>query len=128
MALFGNNAPVGDDASVERTRARMGLIAVAVSDVVIAVAAIWGVVLVHKSGNVNATSVVSILTSAFTAIGTLTTAYLGIKASANTAKNALPKTPTNSSGGSSSGGSSSGGSSSGGSSSGGSSSGGKSGS
>jgi hypothetical protein len=80
----------GSSDAVEITRARMGLAAVAVSDVVIVAAAIVGVVLVHN-GSSSSTSVVSILSSAFTAVGTLTTAYLGIKASANTAKNAMTK-------------------------------------
>lgn len=74
----------GLQAQVERTRSWTGLWAVALGDVVIAVAAILGVYWV-KGGGTNSTSVVSIITSGFTAIGTLTTAYFGIKAVANTA-------------------------------------------
>ena len=71
-------------AQVETTRSWTGLWAVALGDVVIAVAAILGVYWV-KGGGSGSTSVVSIITSGFTAIGTLTTAYFGIKAVANTA-------------------------------------------
>ena len=59
---------------IEKTRAWTGLYAVVVGDVVIAIAAILGVYWV-KNGTAGTNSVVSILTSAFTAIGTLTTAY-----------------------------------------------------
>ena len=62
--------------SVEKTRARMGFLAVAVSDIAIALAAILTVFWIHqtKSTSSSIDPVVSILTSAFTAIGTLTTA------------------------------------------------------
>jgi hypothetical protein len=80
-------SPDGGD-SVEKTRARTGLIAVVMGDVAIAIAAIWGVVEVNGAKS-SSTIVVSILSSAFTAIGTLTTAYFGIKATANTAKNSM---------------------------------------
>lgn len=73
---------------VEVVRARMGLAAVAVSDVAIAIAAIIGVIVIHSDKS-SSTAVVSILSTAFTAVGTLTTAYLGIKASANTAQNSM---------------------------------------
>jgi hypothetical protein len=53
-------------------------------DVAIASAAIYGVI---RSGTgQNATQIVAILTSAFTAIGTMTTAYFGIRAASNTAQ------------------------------------------
>jgi hypothetical protein len=75
--------------AVEKTRARMGLLAVAISDTAIALAAILAVYWIHetKSTSPSIDPIVSILTSAFTAIGTLTTAYFGIKATANMAKN-----------------------------------------
>jgi hypothetical protein len=77
-----------DQAEIEKRRATMGLCAVLASDVAIAVAAILGVLIIrHDSASTAA--VVSILSSAFTAVGTLTTAYFGIKASANTAKNSI---------------------------------------
>ncbi len=66
----------------------MGLYAVLASDVAIAVAAIFGVVII-RNDSASSTAVVSILSSAFTAVGTLTTAYFGIKASANTAKDSI---------------------------------------
>ena len=42
-----------------------------------------------RNDSASSTAVVSILSSAFTAVGTLTTASFGIKASANTAKNSI---------------------------------------
>lgn len=77
-----------DQARVESTRAWAGFGAVLVGDVVIAVAAIFGV-LALKGNAPSTDSIVAILSSAFTAIGTLTTAYFGIKATANTAKTSL---------------------------------------
>jgi len=58
---------------------------VAAGDVAIVVAAVWGVVKT-AGGTASTSSLVAILTSAFTAIGTMTTAYFGIKSSANTAQ------------------------------------------
>ncbi len=73
------------DNTVQLTRSWTGLWVVAVSDVVIAVAAVWGIV---KASSTSATSssIVAILTSAFTAIATMTTAYFGIKSVTNTAQ------------------------------------------
>ena len=51
-------------------------------------AAIAGVLIIRHD-SASTTAVVSILSSAFTAVGTLTTAYFGIKATANTAKNTI---------------------------------------
>lgn len=79
-----------NQAAVEMRRAAMGLHAVLASDVAIAVAAILGVIII-RNDSPSSTAVVSILSSAFTAVGTLTTAYFGIKASANTAKNSIAK-------------------------------------
>lgn len=73
---------------VEMRRASMGLVAVVASDLAIAAAAILGVIIIRHD-SASTTAVVSILSSAFTAVGTLTTAYFGIKASANTAKNSI---------------------------------------
>jgi len=75
-------------ASVEKTRARTGLTAVVTGDVVIALAAILGV-LALKDKTTPTDSIVAVLSSGFTAIGTLTTAYFGIKATANTATTSL---------------------------------------
>src|SRR4029450_7108490 len=73
--------------AVQRTRAFTGLWVVVGGDVAIAAAAVYGVI---KSGSgQNATQIVAILTSAFTAIGTMTTAYFGIRAASNTAQAAV---------------------------------------
>jgi hypothetical protein len=76
------------DAGVEKTRALTGMAAVIAGDVAIAVAAILGIALAGhgKAAAASLSQVVSILTSGFTAMATMTTAYFGIKASANTAK------------------------------------------
>jgi hypothetical protein len=89
--LTGGRSSNGADAiiaAVEKTRSWTGLIAVVVGDVAIAIAATLGVIAV-KDGSAGSASVVSILTSAFTAVGTLTTAYFGIKAVANTAQSSI---------------------------------------
>jgi hypothetical protein len=66
--------------------------------VAIAVAAILGITHFATSAPANAQTlpqIVAILSSAFTAIGTMTTAYFGIKSMANTANNlAGPPTGT----------------------------------
>ena len=85
------------DPGVERTRALTGLIAVVAGDVAIAVAAILGIVFATR-GSVASSAlpqVVAILSSGFTAIGTMTTAYFGIKSMSNTANN-LAGPPTGS--------------------------------
>lgn len=76
------------DVQLERTRARTGLAAVIVGDAVICAAAILGVFEVGSS-TTRGSTVVAILTAAFTAVGTLTTAYFGIKAIANTAHTSI---------------------------------------
>jgi hypothetical protein len=81
----GTGSMTAVEAGLERTRSRTGLGAVIGGDTVIGVAAI--VALLNISDNETSTAaVVSILTSAFTAIGTMTTAYFGIKAASNTAQ------------------------------------------
>ena len=76
------------DNSVERVRAWAGLAAVVAGDAAIAIAAIVGIIHFAGSGSSNQAlpQVVAILSGAFTAIGTMTTAYFGIKAISNTAK------------------------------------------
>lgn len=78
--------------SVQRTRAWTGLWVVVGGDVAIAGAAIFTVFTVWKSGHTsgNITPIVAVLTSAFTAIGTMTTAYFGIKTMSNTAQSFAP--------------------------------------
>lgn len=75
------------DIGVEKTRARTGLLAVVAGDVVIALAAIFGVIFVARHSDSSASQIVSILSGAFTAVGTMTTAYFGIKSISNTASN-----------------------------------------
>ena len=81
------------DNAVQRTRAWTGLWVVAAGDVAIAVAAIWGVV--KTSGSATNSPTIAILTSAFTAIGTMTTAYFGIKSMSNTAQSFAPPSGAN---------------------------------
>ncbi len=75
--------PSKDD-KVQTTRAWAGLLVVLIGDLGIAVAAI----LVATRTNLG-TEAVAILTSAFTAIASITTAYFGIRAAANTAQSAV---------------------------------------
>ena len=89
MTVPGPTKVPDDPASrVEKVRAWAGLMAVVAGDTAIAIAAIVGII--HfSSGGANSQvlpQVVAILSSAFTAIGTMTTAYFGIKAMSNTAK------------------------------------------
>ena len=82
--------PDNSDASVEKVRAWAGLIAVVAGDAAIAIAAILGITHFTASGTPSSQvlpQIVAILSGAFTAIGTMTTAYFGIKAMSNTAKN-----------------------------------------
>ena len=78
--------------SVQRTRAWTGQWVIVGGDVAIAGAAIFTVFTVWKSGHTsgNITPIVAVLTSAFTAIGTMTTAYFGIKTMSNTAQSFAP--------------------------------------
>ncbi|MET9734264.1 hypothetical protein ABZZ79_27575 [Streptomyces sp. NPDC006458] len=68
---------------VERSRARYGLQAVLGSNLAIVAVALFGVWRLDGDPAV----VVGVLTTAFTAISGVTTAYLGIKAVSNTAQN-----------------------------------------
>ncbi|MEV5878772.1 hypothetical protein AB0L75_32025 [Streptomyces sp. NPDC052101] len=70
------------DAQLEKVRARYGLLAVIISNLAIAVVAIIGAWRFNGDKSV----IVGILTAAFTAVSSVTTAYLGIKAVSNTAK------------------------------------------
>jgi drug/metabolite transporter (DMT)-like permease len=74
---------------VQVIRSWTGLLVVVFGDAAVAAAAIWGVV--KSTGTANA-QLVSILTSAFTAIGAMTTAYFGIRAVSNTAQSAVERT------------------------------------
>ncbi|MEU9930220.1 MULTISPECIES: hypothetical protein [Streptomyces] len=68
-------------ASRERIRALSGLLAVLGSNAAIVLVAIWGANRLDTSEGA-----IGVLTAAFTAVSTMTTAYLGIKAVSNTAK------------------------------------------
>jgi hypothetical protein len=90
MAATATPAKGTSDAGVEKVRAWTGLFAVVAGDVAIALAATLGIT--HFATNGTSSSqvlpqVVAILSGAFTAIGTMTTAYFGIKSISNTAKN-----------------------------------------
>ncbi len=87
--------------SVQRTRAWTGLWVVVGGDVAIAAAAIFAVFTVWKTGHTSGsiTPIVAILTSAFTAISTMTTAYFGIKTMSNTAQSFAPAVHAAASGG-----------------------------
>jgi hypothetical protein len=78
--------------SVQRTRAFTGLLVVVGGDIAIAAGAIYGVI--RSGSGQNNTQIVAILTSAFTAIGTMTTAYFGIRAASNTAQAATAQAAT----------------------------------
>ncbi|WP_406457224.1 hypothetical protein OH768_25275 [Streptomyces sp. NBC_01622] len=67
---------------LEKVRARYGLLAVVGSNVAITAVAIFGVWQLDGDRAV----IVGVLSSAFTAMASLTTAYLGIKAVSNTAQ------------------------------------------
>lgn len=73
------------DPGVEKTRAITGLIAVIAADAAIALAAILGIIYTAR-GSAETAQIVAILSSGFTAIGTTTTAYFGIKSISNAAK------------------------------------------
>ncbi|WP_405949085.1 hypothetical protein OG588_23850 [Streptomyces prunicolor] len=70
------------DTDLEKIRARYGLLAVTGSNIAITAVAIFGVWQLNGDRAV----MVGVLTSAFTAMAGLTTAYLGIKAVSNTAQ------------------------------------------
>ncbi|MEV6513841.1 hypothetical protein [Streptomyces sp. NPDC051642] len=73
---------MGQDIDLEKIRARYGLLAVVGSNIAITAVAIFGVWQLNGDRAV----IVGVLTSAFTAMAGLTTAYLGIKAVSNTAQ------------------------------------------
>jgi hypothetical protein len=78
----GQAAAVTGDTQLEKVRARYGLLAIVVSNLAIVTVAIVGVWRLDGDKSV----IVGILTAAFTAVSSMTTAYLGIKAISNTAK------------------------------------------
>jgi hypothetical protein len=93
VSLFRAVKPM-NEFTVDHTRAWTGLWVVIGGDVAIALAAILAVLKI-SSGSTNVQSTVSILSSAFTAIGTMTTAYFGIRAVSNTAQHSIAAHPAN---------------------------------
>jgi hypothetical protein len=92
----GNSSPTPSlsDEDVDRTRAWTGLFVVVGGDVAIAVAAIVALIkFAGSTANANNAVIASILSSAFAAIGTMTTAYFGIRESANTAQRSVKHQP-----------------------------------
>ncbi|MFF5144169.1 hypothetical protein ACFY6U_31340 [Streptomyces sp. NPDC013157] len=78
------------DIQLEKDRARYGLLAVVVSNLAIAAVAVFGVWRLNGNESV----IIGVLTAAFTAVSSMTTAYLGIKAVSNTAKSLAAATST----------------------------------
>jgi hypothetical protein len=92
MSEGDRSTALSDDSKLEKFRALMGLFAVLLSDAAIIVATLWGVS--HLTGSDRGTQTVAILGAAFTAVSTLTTAYLGIKAVSNTARSIARESKT----------------------------------
>ncbi|WP_229703147.1 hypothetical protein [Streptomyces albiflavescens] len=82
VAPAAGESKVTGELKLERDRALFGLIAVGLSNVVIA--AIAGVAVWQLNGDKSVA--LGVISAAFTAVSTMTTAYLGIKAVSNTAK------------------------------------------
>jgi Na+/melibiose symporter-like transporter len=81
--------PSLSEEQVDRTRAWTGLFVIVGGDVAIAVAAIVALVKFAGSANANSAVIASVLSSAFAAIGTMTTAYFGIRESGTTAQRSV---------------------------------------
>ncbi|WP_240528631.1 hypothetical protein [Streptomyces humi] len=80
--MSGDQDRVSQDVELEKNRARYGLLAVVISNLAIATVAMFGVWQLDGDTSV----IIGVLTAAFTAVSSMTTAYLGIKAVSNTAK------------------------------------------
>ncbi|MFF7986572.1 hypothetical protein ACFZDK_47085 [Streptomyces sp. NPDC007901] len=77
-----------EDMQLEKSRARYGLLAVVISNLAIAAVAVFGVWRLDGDKSV----IIGVLSAAFTAVSSMTTAYLGIKAVSNTAKSIAAST------------------------------------
>lgn len=78
------------DEAVDKTRAWTGLFVVVGGDVAIAVAVVFALSkFAGTTGNAATAVLASILSSAFATIGTMTTAYFGIRAASNTAQRSV---------------------------------------
>jgi hypothetical protein len=76
--------------AVDKTRAWTGLFVVVGGDIAIAVAVVFALIkFAGTTGNAATAVLASILSSAFAAIGTMTTAYFGIRAVSNTAQRSV---------------------------------------
>jgi len=76
--------------AVDKTRAWTGLYVVVGGDVAIAVAVVVALFkFAGTTGNATTAVLASILSSAFAAIGTMTTAYFGIRATSNLAQRSV---------------------------------------
>lgn len=75
---------------VQQTRAWAGLFVILVGAAAITGVALWGLT---KANSTNTASIVAILTTVFTAIATMITAYFGIRAVTNTAQSAVGDRP-----------------------------------
>ncbi|HKR68874.1 MAG TPA: hypothetical protein VJT16_08555 [Streptosporangiaceae bacterium] len=78
--------------TVQLARSRAGVVVVVAGDVVIALAAFIGISK-FSAGSSAGVSMVAILTTAFAAISTMTTAYFGIKTVSNTAQSFAKQLP-----------------------------------
>jgi hypothetical protein len=85
----GNSKPPLSEEDVDKARAWTGLFVVVGGDVAIAVAAIFALVKFAGSAKADTAVIASVLSSAFAAIGTMTTAYFGIRESATTAQRSV---------------------------------------
>ena len=98
-AIAASSKPVGggppqdednSEEAVDKTRAWTGLYVVVGGDIAIAVvAAIALFKFVNTTANGSSAVLASVLSSAFAAIGTMTTAYFGIRASSATAQRSI---------------------------------------
>ena len=80
--------------AVDRTRAWTGLYVVIGGDVAIAAAAVVALFkFAHTTVNASSAVLASILSTAFATIGTMTTAYFGIRASSSTAQRSIKHHP-----------------------------------
>jgi hypothetical protein len=90
----GQNTPAPtttiSEEAVDKTRAWTGLCVVIGGDAAIAIAVVIALTkFAGTAGNASTAVLASILSSAFAAIGTMTTAYFGIRASSNTAQRSI---------------------------------------
>ncbi|MEY2231119.1 MULTISPECIES: hypothetical protein [Streptomyces] len=85
LALLGfpQHAHKAPGAARERVRSLAGLLAVLGSDAAIVIVVIWGA---GRLGGLDSPEAIALVTGAFTAVSTMATAYLGIKAVSNTAQ------------------------------------------